>query len=139
MAQQDEARMVNEYLVQNHRMEPQWKRVRLGVAADPSQARLMRTSLKYADAVVISGNEVLIYEFKITPKLDAIGQLLGYRDLFPITPEFSRYAQLPIRMVLVTTREDRNVRASAEAQGIEYRVFRPSNIADVERRRLRLG
>lgn len=130
--------MVQEYLRAFYRNYPQWRNLRLGVAADPEEARLMQVTLKYADAIVVTDTDLLLFEFKMEPKLDAIGQLQGYEELIPLTPELSKFAHLPIKKILVTTREDRNVRATAENNGIQYVIFRPSNIEQYEKSRFRL-
>lgn len=94
--------------------------------------------MKFPDAIVLDASGVLIIETKMLPDAGAIGQLKLYRDLIPRTPRFEKISDKPIRMMLVTTRDDINVRALAENEGIEFEVFRPDWIDEWEKTRFRL-
>ena len=138
MSQQREARLVNEWLWLNYNTKPQWHRVRLGPAFDKETARMYKVLLRWADAVVLNDNEILIIEAKMTPEPGAISQLEFYAQEFKHTPEFSDYWDFPQRLIFLTTREDEALHALASEKNIEYVVFRPDwvNAYDIIRYRL---
>lgn len=123
MTRQIEKRMINEYLWDVYKDKPQWKRVRLGQVPDRELAQLYKVGLVWADAIVFDDPSIIIIETKIRPTLGAVGQLEGYRDALKVTPEFSKYQFAPVKLQLVSTIEDRNIRAFAESKGIEFVVF----------------
>ncbi len=120
-----ENRLVAEWLEKTHPTALQWKRVRLGPIApgkDPKYYGILR---RFADIVFKDGSTIHIVEAKMRPKPDAIGQLLLYRDLFPMTPEFSEFKDMPLRLVFLTTIEDPVVKKMAAEMGIDYAVYGP--------------
>ena len=125
MSQQVEKRLITEWLWQFHREHQQWKRIRLGQVPTRDMAQLYKVGLFWADAIVFDPPHLLIVEAKIRPSLAAIGQLEAYRELLKVTPEFEQFRGNPIRLVLLTTIEDRNVRRFCEDKGIEYIIFKP--------------
>ena len=102
MVQQKESILLTKYLAEFHRTHLQWKRVRLGIPANPEEAKYLSVCLRWADAVVIDEGFVIIIETKLRPDLGAIGQLEGYKELFKVTPEFIAYENWPIKLVLVS-------------------------------------
>lgn len=125
VGQQLESVLVNEYLLTKFRTKPQWKRVRLGQAANQSEAKIYSVTLRWADAIVISEGFVIIIEAKLRPEPGAFGQLENYKKLFPATPEFSQWKDWPIKMVLLTPKIDLNLVELATDKGIDYVVFIP--------------
>ncbi len=138
MNQQREQRLLNQYLQENFRDKPQWTRVRLGPAATKGEARLFKVGMRWADAIVKNGDEILIFEAKLRPDAGAIGQLQVYSDLFRKTPEFSDFATLPIRMIFLTTKLDMGLKSQTDRLGIEYVVFNPPWVATFLQERLNL-
>lgn len=125
MTQQVEKRLVNEWLWEKHRNDAQWKRVRLGPLPNVKYARMYKVLLHWADALVFDGNQLILIEAKIRPDPKAIGQLEFYKQQLEKTPEFSQYMKYPIKLVLLTTLEDRNVRAFAAERDIDYEIYSP--------------
>jgi len=125
MAQQLEARLVNEYISQNFPYSPQWRRVRLGPLPDKLNANMYKSALRWADAVVIGNGVVVIIEAKMTADTGAIGQLDYYADLFSRTPEFSLYWRLPVKKLFLTAVDDQQLRSYCAEKGVEYVFFCP--------------
>ncbi len=108
-----------------HRTDPQWRRVRLGQVADHEEAKYYKVILRWADAVFIHDGIVYIVEAKLRPSLGAIGQLEGYKELFPVTPEFSQYWNYPVRMILLSAYLDLNIAELTKKKDIIYEVWKP--------------
>ena len=125
----NETQLQNSWLWQFHRDSPTWKKVRLGKVSNQFDAKIARVLLRFADAIFIEEDVVHIVETKISPKADAIGQLLLYEQLFPQTPEFSKYKDFPIKKIFLTTREDGAIRKLAEDHGIEIVIYNIVNSA----------
>ncbi len=127
MVQQKESILLTKWLAEFHRSDKQWKRVRLGIPANPEEAKLYSVLLRWADAVVESDGEILIVETKLRPEFGAIGQLEGYKELFKVTPEFSDYENWPVKMVLVSPVLDLGIAEIASKKGIIYDVWKPAD------------
>jgi len=103
----------------------QWKRVRLGIPANPEEAKLYSVLLRWADAIFIEDGFVNIVESKLRPELGAIGQLEGYKELFKVTPEFVSYENWPIKMILLSPVMDLGIAQIATKKGITYEIWKP--------------
>ena len=119
----NETQLQNSWLWQFHRNSPTWKKARLGRVSNQSDAAIQRVLLRFADAIFVEENTVHIVETKISPSADAIGQLLLYERLFKETPEFILYRDLPIKKIMLTTREDPAIRKLAEDNGIQMIIY----------------
>lgn len=126
MAQQREARLVNEYLLNFHPTALQWKRVRLGPVADPVEARMYSVIQRWADCIYLEDDVVTILEAKIRPDAGAIGQLEHYDDLFVQTPEFQQYWDKKVRLQLLTAWEDVTIKSLCDDKGIIYTFYQPA-------------
>lgn len=135
--QQLERRFVNQYVNENLRDVHFQTRVRLGPLPPGEDARLYMTKLHWADLVTFEPDTVTIFEAKLEPNSKAVGQLLEYKNLFFQSPHFAQYATAQVNLVLLTSRINTAVQEVCEAQGIEYRVFRPDWIVPYEKRRWR--
>lgn len=118
-----ETQFVNRWLKEKHPNPPLWIRPRLGKAAFPEFARLMEVTLRFPDAIFIEDGVLTIVEAKLAKRPGAIGQLLLYKKLLPETPEFEPFSRLPVQMLLLTDRLDKNVQAVAADHNIIYEVF----------------
>ena len=128
-----EKALLNAWLWDKHRSDPQWRRVRLGVLPTKESNRIYMTILKWADAVFLHRGIVYIVEAKIRPNFGAIGQLEGYADLFHNTLEFSNYKEWPVKLILLTTVVDLNTVELASKKGIQYEVFTMDDVNRVRR------
>jgi len=81
--------------------------------------------LRWADAVFIKDGEVYIVEAKLRPDLGVIGQLEGYKKLFPFTPEFTQYKNYNVRMILLSPFLDLNIAELCKDKDIIYEVWEP--------------
>jgi len=130
MVQQDENRLIHEYVDAFYTNQPKWYRQRLGPAMNPENARMMSVINRWADAVVFDGQNMVIIEAKMRPDPGAVGQLQLYAELLPQTPDFTMYANKPVRLVLVTTKEDLSTRTFCEGKGVEYAIYNPPWVID---------
>ena len=120
-----ESDLVNKWISTFHRTALQWRRVRLGQVATKEEANMYKVILRWTDAIFIEDGTVNIVEAKLRPDLGTIGQLEGYRDLFRVTPEFSQYAEWPIKLILLTPVLDLNIVDICTKRGITYENWIP--------------
>ena len=125
--QQTEKVYLNKWLAKFHRTDLQWRRVRLGQVATKEEAKFYKVILRWADAVFIKDGFVHIVEAKLRPDLGVIGQLEGYKKLFPVTPEFSVYKDWPIKMILLSPHLDLNIAELATEKGMIYYIWIPED------------
>ncbi|GAH40847.1 unnamed protein product [marine sediment metagenome] len=125
MVQQKESVLLTRWLAKFLRTALQWKRVRLGIPANPEEAKLYSVLLRWADAIFIEDGFVNIVESKLRPELGAIGQLEGYKELFKVTPEFVSYENWPIKMILLSPVMDLGIAQIATKKGITYEIWKP--------------
>ena len=93
---------------------------------DEADRTMLGTFRRWADAVVVSREELVVIEAKIRSMPGAISQLQLYGELVPQTPELRPYLGLPRVLELVVAVEDPAVRRLAERSGIRHRVYRPA-------------
>ena len=127
MAQQKESVLLTYWLAKFHRSSPQWKRVRLGIPANPAEAKLYSVLLRWADAVFLEDGIMWIVEAKIRPDLGTIGQLEGYKELLKVTPEFSAYENWPVKMILLSATLDLGIAELCSKKDIIYEVWKPAD------------
>lgn len=135
MARQSETVLLNEWLNEFHRSDIQLKRVRLGLASNPEEAQLLKLGMKWADAVVFTGSEVLLIEAKLLPNASALGQLALYTKLFDVTPELSKWRTVHRRLIHLAARPDKDVKELAEELGMEMVVYSNPKVDNELRRR----
>jgi|SRR3990170_8157594 len=88
-----------------------------GGAATPDpvmQQTWMRLTAKRIDAVGIRASGVTLFEVRHFAAWQSVGQLIGYRDLFPIDYPEQRIEAA----IIVTDAIDQQIRAVAERQGL---------------------
>ncbi len=134
MVQQKESILLTKWLAQFHRTNPQWKRVRLGIPANPEEAKLYSVLLRWADAVFLDDGRMWIVEAKLRPDLGTIGQLEGYKELLKVTPEFEQYKDWPIEMILLSPVLDFGVAQIASKKGIVYEVWSPPEWKEINKK-----
>ena len=127
MVQQLESVLLTRWLREFHKTKLQWKRVRLGIAGNPQEAKFFKVTLRWADAVFIDDGFVNIVEAKLNPGPGVIGQLEGYEELFPVTPEFSAYEKWPIKLIILSPKLDFLTAQLASKKGITYEVWKPQD------------
>jgi len=96
MVQQKESVLLTRWLAEFHRTSIQWKRVRLGIPANPAEAKLYSVLMRWADAI-----------------------------LFYVTPEFVQYANWPVKLILLSPVMDLGIAQICTKKGITYEVYKP--------------
>ncbi|MHC4397649.1 MAG: hypothetical protein ACYS1A_18555, partial [Planctomycetota bacterium] len=133
-----ELRLVSEYLAAYHPHGIKMERVRLGSihpgfntkGMDAATKRMFIQFNRWADAVVILPEKIVLIEVTIPPRPQKVAQLEMYEQLIPTTPEFELYLDRPIEKVLVMAVRDITVEQFARQKGIKVVVFRPKWIND---------
>lgn len=129
-----EARLLTEWLAAAHPGAFVQTRVFLGrtepaVASKgltPAEVRMLGTSRRWVDAVVIDATTVYLYEAKIRLEPKALAELDLYNRLFPYTTEFQSWKDWPRELHLLYAVEDPVVLAIAREQGIKAHLFHPA-------------
>jgi len=128
-----EMKLVSEYLAEKYPNDRTLTRVRLG-AIHPSllsekytdeEKAMLTVWRRWADAIVIRKEEVILIEAAILPSPGDISILLTYSYLFRYTPEFSDVRNLPVKMELVSAIEDPVVTNLARSVGIRTVIYAP--------------
>lgn len=127
MVQQRESVLVNRWLARFHRTALQWRRIRLGIPANPEEAKMYSVLQRWADAIFIEDGAVNIVEAKLRPELGVIGQLEGYKELFKVTPEFIAYENWPVNLILLSPVMDLGIAEICSKKGIVYEVWSPED------------
>lgn len=121
---------MNEYLMQFHPTDLQWKRVRLGPVANPEEAAMMSVIQRWADAITFDGETITIIEAKIRPEPGVVGQLEMYDDLFTQTPEFQMYWEKPRELLILSGVDDQMTRNFAQDKGMTFQIYQPKWLAE---------
>ncbi len=132
-----ETRMLTEYLAFQYPEARVWERMRLGPleavggAEGWTEEELAMSGVfrRWADAVVLLEDELVIVEAKMRSAPDGVAQLLLYRDLAQLTPELAPYLGRPLVLELVVAVEDPAVSRLCAQQGVRQRVYRPDWLA----------
>jgi len=85
---------------------------------------------RWADAVVITEDKLILIEAAIRPDLGDISKLEGYKFLLRYTPEFEEFRHFPVEMQLVYAIPDEFLIAEARKHGIKPVFFRPAWLED---------
>lgn len=128
-----EMRMVAEYLAQNYPRDQYITRVRLGKIQpringqfiSDEEALMMGSWRRWADALVIKPDRLILIEAAIRPNPGDISQLELYKRLLPHTPELAEHAEKPIDMVLLYSLHDPLLEQLALERGIKILYYRP--------------
>lgn len=128
-----------DYLADRYPGRRWWTNVRVG-PIDPhvprpdlseAQRKLMGAFRRYADAVVLDGDTLVIVETTIFKAVEKIGPLLEYARLLPQTPEFAEWRGLPIRAELVSPIPDQRAAELAGQVGITFVTWEPPWLDEV--------
>lgn len=122
--------LVYEYVNTFYPETPHWFRIEVGPMPEGKNDMLYTKIRRWADAIIHEPDKTIIIEGKMKANHDVVGQLLNYKNLFPQTPLFKKYADLPIEMRLVCAMIDDNVKRLVEEAGINIVIFKPSNFND---------
>jgi hypothetical protein len=128
-----EMRLCSEYCTTYHHKARILTRVRLGrypsellkYVSEEEELRMLTLWRRWADAIAIYPDRVVIVECTILPKPGKIQQLLLYKRLFYETPEFEDIKHLPVELELVYAVEDPHIVKLCEEYGIKAVYFKP--------------
>jgi hypothetical protein len=116
-----EQRLLAEYIAKRWPKARVQYRVRVG----PEAQGYYIVGAKWADALVETENTIYLVEAKVTKASVAIGQLLYYRKLLPMSPWYPLLPRKPIKLFLLLAVDDPTLRRLAEEDGIETDVYKP--------------
>lgn len=141
--QKVERRYIVEWVEKNHPQPlARLYNVRLGTvspeirASAPGQPEsFFKTSLSYADSVVVTEDELLVIEAKIYTPENGIAQLNRYARLVPTSPDLKMWASRPVKKILVTWRGTMPIIDEANHNGVTVVIFRPAWIEPILRER----
>lgn len=133
-----EMRMRDEFLAKFHQGEPYKTQVRLGEVpggyylekTEYRRMKMLGLWRRYADALVIKTDHVIIYEFALLPDPGDITKLELYEELFKKTFEYEQYKNFPIKLRLISALEDPVVKMLAIRRGIEVILYEPAWLDD---------
>jgi len=97
-----------------------------------SEQAMLRVRMRWADAVVIQPERILVVEGKLRASefLKGLGELQLYVHLVAHTPEFEKFKDRPVVGRLLLPIEDPAVALIARQQGIETATYKPTFYAD---------
>lgn len=101
-----------------------------GMFAKPEDARLLGVFRRWADALVLMPDRMVLIEGKILPQPGVLSQLSLYERLIPNTPELSEHHGKPVEKVLVCAIEDALITQLAREDGIRVVIYSPPWIKD---------
>ena len=125
--------MVSEYLAKHYPDYPTRTRVRVGSIhpelrpeqlTEPER-RAVGVWRRWADAIVIMPDRLILIEAAIRPNPGDISQLELYEHLLPKTPELAEHKDKPIEKVLLFALEDPVIVSLARERGIQVVYFHP--------------
>jgi len=129
-----EEQLISEFCAQQFPDCPVRTRVRLG-PINPSmdisglsdnEIKLLGTWRRWADAVVIKPDQLIVIEASIRPLIGKISQLEYYLRLVGATPELAEFAGRPATGLLLFSMQDPVLEQLAREKGFSVRYFRPS-------------
>lgn len=133
-----EMRMISEFLAREYKDYPYMTRVRLGAihpelapgVLSESEKRMVGVWRRWADAIVVLPDRLVLIEGAIRPHPGDISILELYERLIPSTPELEKYKTYPIEKVLLYAMEDPLLILLAREKGIRCILFQPDWLSD---------
>ena len=113
--------MREEFLREFHPLHKRWVNIGLG----PDRGLYGEPFKRKADAIVDTGNELILYEFKLRLSPGSVGQMELYAQLLPDTPILQAVLDKPRRLVIVAGQLAPDIVAFANAKGIEVKLYDP--------------
>jgi len=129
-----ELRLCSEYIRTFHWKARCLTRVRLGKYPSEllkyveagEEVRLLTVWRRWADAIAIYPDRIILIECAIRPNVGKIAQLKLYKMLFYQTPEFEHLKNLPLELELVYAIEDPATVELCKEEGIRPVYFKPA-------------
>jgi len=128
-----EQRLVSEFVARYYKEYESRTHVHLGAThprlrgrfAKPEDDRLVGVFRRWADAIVIMPDRIVLIEGKILPQPGVISQLALYEMLLPKTPELAEHKDKPVEKLLICAIEDPLITELARTEGIRVVIFIP--------------
>lgn|SRR3990167_4684967 len=128
-----EMRMVAEYVQLTYPDDIVFMRLRLGTMIPdgprpnlaPEEVAMLGVFRRWADAVVITKDELVVIEASIRSDTGDPSKLVIYGRLVPHTPELREFLDRRLVLELVVAVEDPVVRQLAQEMGIRTRTYEP--------------
>jgi len=126
--------MLSEWLVKTQGGKRWMTRVRLGTPRSEvprpgmsvEELAMVGAWRRWADAVILTDQDVTIVEAAIRPEVGKVAQLELYRTLLPHTPELEPWKGLPIKLILLYAIEDPATILLAREKGILCIEYKPT-------------
>lgn len=133
-----ELRLLSEWLAEEHASDRYMLRVRLGRIqprqdgrfVSAGEERMLGVFRRWADAIIIAPDRLILVEAAIRPNPGKVGQLQLYSSLLPNTPELAEYQHLPVELLILYAVPDDALLALARSQGIRCVQYRPAWVED---------
>lgn len=129
-----ELRLVSEFLAQEYPGYAYQTHVRLGSIRprvegafdSDAELRMLGVFRRWADALVVMEDRLVLIEAAIRPEPGDISKLELYERLIPATPELAEHVGKPVEKVLLYCMPDELLLVMAREKGITVRYFRPA-------------
>lgn len=129
-----ELRLVGEYLSERYPDAHTYQRVRVGSLhpelhpelLTEAERRLVGVFRRWADAIVVTGSELIVVEASIYPDLGDISKVKAYARLVPHTEELQQFRDLPVVCQCVYCVHDRFFVQLCREEQIEPVLYRPA-------------
>jgi len=82
------------------------------------------------DLLVVGDKELILIEAKLGDVYGALGKLVIYRELVPLTPELRHYRDWPVKAVFLCVKAHDPAKAAAKLLGIELEEWAPTYILE---------
>ena len=135
--EQREARLLAEWLALRFPKDTVRTQVRLGsppilphgVELEPGDRQLLKQFSRWADALIITPQGVMIVEASVFPEPGIVSQLLLYRALYLEDKDFDNLRHLPVAMLAVWGFEDQVLRRIAAEHSVMVEIYAPQWLA----------
>lgn len=124
--QQDEYRLVAEWVVKNYPYE----HVEFGMRLGPDAFGIMKPTAPKVDAFIHTSPNLTLVEGKIDNESQALGQLLYYRFLVPRTPGYQHVDPMKIGLIIILVRDLPLLEEFAHSLGISVVKYCPDWIRE---------
>lgn len=122
-----ENEMAREYIEKFYSDRMHWYRIEVGEIPDKLDDPIYTKVRRWADAIVVMPDHVLIIELKMIAKPEVTAQLANYIELFRETPMFQDQRELPVKGRVVCALVDEKTKSFIERGGFEVEVYKPAN------------
>lgn len=128
-----EMRLLGEFVAKEYPTDQVFINLRLGAirpdldldGLSPAEVRMLGVFRRFADALVVKPEKLILIEASIRPDPGKLSQLQLYERLVPHTDSLNQYKDRKIRKTLLWAFNDEVLASIAREQGVVVRVFHP--------------